>query len=204
MKSEIYLDGMLIGYAKSGQEFANEVRRNRRLGIISGEINVAYFKKLNEVHVNSDRGRVRSPYIVVEKGASTFTPELKERLAKKEIDFNYLVRRGIIEYLDAEEEENALIALSEDDITQETTHLQIDPVSILGLTMNLNVMSEYNTAGKHSLISNFTKQAQGLYAINFSKRYDPRAFMLYYPQRPIVSSITYRTLQMEKHATGQN
>ncbi|MCL4374070.1 MAG: DNA-directed RNA polymerase subunit B [Candidatus Marsarchaeota archaeon] len=204
MKSGIYLDGRLIGYTKSGEEFAKEVRRNRRLGLISGEVNVAYFKKLNEVYVNTDRGRVRSPYIVVENGVSTFTPEIKERLAKKEIDFNYLVRHGVIEYLDAEEEENALIAVREDAITQKTTHLQIDPVSILGLTMNLSVMNEYDTVGKHSLISNFTKQAQGLYAINFLKRYDPRAFLLYYPQRPIINSVAYRALQMEKHATGQN
>ncbi|MGC8647275.1 MAG: DNA-directed RNA polymerase subunit B [Candidatus Micrarchaeia archaeon] len=204
LKSGIYLNGRLIGYAKSGEEFAQEVRRNRRLGLISGEVNVAYFKKLNEVHVNTDRGRARSPYIVVENGVSKFTPELKERIAKKEIDFNYLVRRGVIEYLDAEEEENALIALSEEEIKPETTHLQIDPVSILGLTMNLSVMNEYDTVGKHSLVSNFTKQAQGLYAINFSRRYDPRAFLLYYPQKPIVSSIAYRALDMEKHATGQN
>ncbi|MGC8669536.1 MAG: DNA-directed RNA polymerase subunit B [Candidatus Micrarchaeia archaeon] len=204
MKTEIYLDGRLIGYTESGKDFAEEVRRNRRLGIISGEINVAYFKKLNEVHINADRGRVRSPYIIVENGVSKFTPELKERLAKKEIDFNYLVRRGVIEYLDAEEEENTLIAIKEEDITPKTTHLQIDPVSILGLTMNLSVMNEYDTVGKHSLISNFTKQAQGLYAINFMKRYDPRAFILYYPQKPIVNSVAYRSVHMEKHAAGQN
>ncbi len=204
MKCGIYLDGRLIGYTKSGQDFANEVRKNRRLGIISGEINVAYFKKQNEVHVNSDRGRVRSPYIVVENGTSKFTPELEERLKKKEIDFNYLVRRGVIEYLDAEEEENALIAIKKEDIKPETTHMQIDPAGILGLTMNLAVLPEYNTVGKHSLISNFTKQAQGLYALNFSKRYDPRAFLLYYPQMPVVSSAAYRSLNMQKHATGQN
>ncbi|MGC8495774.1 MAG: DNA-directed RNA polymerase subunit B [Candidatus Micrarchaeia archaeon] len=204
LKCGIYLDGRLIGYTKSGQDFANEVRKNRRLGIISGEINVAYFKKQNEVHINSDRGRVRSPYIVVENGASKFTPELEERLKKKEIDFNYLVRRGVIEYLDAEEEENALIAIKSEDIKPETTHMQIDPAGILGLTMNLAVLPEYNTVGKHSLISNFTKQAQGLYALNFSKRYDPRAFLLYYPQMPVVSSAAYRSLNMQKHATGQN
>ena len=123
--------------------FAEEVRKNRRLGVISGEINVCYIKKLNEVHINADRGRARKPYIVVENGASKFTPELLERLKSKEIDFNYLVRRGIIEYLDAEEEENTMVALSLEEIDEKTTHLEIDKASILGLTMNLT--SSLNT-----------------------------------------------------------
>ena len=105
-----------IGEVKSGKGFAEEVRKNRRLGLISGEINVCYIKKLNEVHINADRG-AQKPYIVVEDGASKFTHELLEsRLKSKEIDYNYLVRRGIIEYLDAEEEEDALVALSDEEI----------------------------------------------------------------------------------------
>ncbi len=159
----------------------------------------AYVKKLNEVHINADRGRARKPYIVVENGASKFTPELLERLKTKEIDFNYLLRRGIIEYLDAEEEENTNVALSIEDIDEKTTHLEIDKASMLGLTMNLIVFPEYNSIGRHPISSNFAKQSQGLYAINFNKRYDPRAFLLYYPQTPIVDSLAYRTLKMERH-----
>ena len=64
----------VIAEVKSGRAFAEEVRKNRRLGIISGEINVIYLKKLNEVHINADRGRARKPYIVVEAGASASTP----------------------------------------------------------------------------------------------------------------------------------
>ncbi len=81
-------------------------------------MNVAFIRKLNEVHVNADRGRARRPYIIVEQGRNKFTEELKQKLVNKEIDFNYLLRRGMIEYLDAEEEENALVALEETDITQ--------------------------------------------------------------------------------------
>ena len=85
----------------------------RRKGVISGEVNVAYLEKLNEIHVNTDRGRVRKPYIIVEGGKSKFTEEMAEKLEKKEIDFGYLIRSGIIEFLDAEEEENTLVAMNE-------------------------------------------------------------------------------------------
>ncbi len=200
----VYINGKLLGIVKDGRAYANEIRANRRNGIISGEVNVTYSKRLNEVHVFTDRGRVRKPYIIIENGKSRLTEELKQKLEAKEIDFNYLVRRGIIEYLDAEEEENILAAIDEEHITQKTTHLEIDPASNLSLIINASVFPEYNTIGKHSLISNFMKQAQGLYTLNFRNRYDARAFLLYYPQMPMVTSTTYRQLKMYRHAIGQN
>ena len=200
----IILDGRIIGSTKDGKAFAEEVRKNRRAGILPSEINVAYIKKINEVHINADRGRARKPYIVVENGKSTLTPELLQKLKNKEIDFNYLVRRGIIEYLDAEEEENILAAIDESHITDKTTHLEIDPVTMFGFTFNSIIFQEFNQAGRYALSANFTKQAQGLYTMNFNKRYDTRAYILYYPQRPIIDSVMYRTLNMEKHASGQN
>ncbi len=203
-KTKVYLDGRVIAEVKSGRAFAEEVRKNRRLGVISGEINVSYTKKLNEVHINADRGRARKPYIVVEGGQSRFTTELDSRLQSKEVDYNYLVRRGIIEYLDAEEEEDAFIALAQDQINEKTTHLEIDKASMLGLTMNCSVFPEYNSIGRHPISSNFAKQSQGLYAINFNKRYDPRAFIMYYPQIPIVNSMAYRALKIGTHPSGQN
>ncbi|MGC8568116.1 MAG: DNA-directed RNA polymerase subunit B [Candidatus Micrarchaeia archaeon] len=203
-KCQVFLNGKNIGYVKDGQAFANEIRKNRRLGLISGEANVAYFKDSNEIHINADKGRIRKPYIVVENGKSTFTQELKEKLARKEIDFNYLVRNGIIEYLDAEEEENIKAVLKEEDIDETTTHLEIDPASNLGLTMNLGVFPEYNTVGKHPISANFIKQSQGLFAINFNKRFDARGFVLYYPQVPIVDSAVYRAMKFERHPAGQN
>ena len=89
-KAKVYLDGRVIAEVKSGRAFAEEVRKNRRLGLVSGEVNVSYLKKLNEVHINADRGRARKPYIVVEGGISKYTPELKSRIESKEIDYNYL------------------------------------------------------------------------------------------------------------------
>ncbi len=114
------------------------------------------------------------------------------------------MRRGIIEYLDAEEEIEALVAISKEHIGERTTHLEVDPASIFGLTFNVSVFPEHNSVGKHPISANFIKQSQGLYAINFNDRYDARGFMLYYPQAPIVNSAAYRTMRLEGHASGQN
>ncbi len=203
-RCNVFLSGKYIGYVEDGAKFAEEIRRNRRLGAVSGEINVAYNKKLNEVMINADRGRVRRPYIVVEEGVSKFTDDLKERLARREIDFNYLLRRGVVEYLDAEEEENIVAALRPEDITRETTHLEIDPAALFGATFNVSVYPEHNSVGRHAISANFIKQSQGLYATNFNSRYDARAFLLYYPQTPIVDSVAYRKLRLGQHASGQN
>ncbi len=200
----VYLDGRSLGTVEDGKAFAAEIRENRRKGAVSGEVNVAYIKRVNEVHINADRGRARKPYIIVKDGQSLFTDEMKEKLKSKEIDFNYLVRRGVLEYLDAEEEENVSVALEESLISKDTTHLEIDPASMFGLTFSSTVFQEYNSVGRHPISSNFIKQSQGLYAINFNNRYDPRGYLLFYPQMPIVNSIAYRTLNINKHPSGQN
>ncbi|MCL4362858.1 DNA-directed RNA polymerase subunit B [Candidatus Marsarchaeota archaeon] len=203
-KCHVYLDGRAIGAVKDGNAFAEEIRANRRQGIISNEVNVAYFKKLNEVHINADKGRVRKPYILMENGKSKFTPELREKLKTREIDFNYLVRRGIIEYLDAEEEENVEVAIDEAHINKSTTHMEVDPAIMFGLTVNSSVYPEFNNAGRHPVAWNFMKQSQGLYSTNFNDRYDARSYILFYPQLPLIDSITYRTLGLERHPQGQN
>ena len=58
-------------YVKSGKALAEEIRKNRRAGMLSGEVNVLYIKRLNAVNINADRGRIRKPYIIVEAGRAS-------------------------------------------------------------------------------------------------------------------------------------
>jgi DNA-directed RNA polymerase subunit B len=200
----IFVDGKNIGRVSDGAAFATEIRANRRKGLLSGEINVAFIKELNEVHINADKGRVRKPYIVVENGKSKLDDQLMEKVRSKEIDFNYLVRRGIIEYLDAEEEENIYAAMRENEINSKTTHLEVDPAIMFGVTVNGSVFPEFNSVGKHPLAWQLMKQAQALPVMNFSNRFGARSFLLHYPQAPLIDSVTYRAANLSKHANGQN
>ena len=203
-KAYVYLNGKVAGVVENPLELAAEIRAARRKGMISGEVNVSYSDKLNSVNINTDRGRLRKPYIIVENGQSKFTKELEEKLKSREINFNWLLRNGIIEYLDAEEEENILVAMTEKDITEKSTHLEVDISAIFGFTINTSPYPEHNSLARHAMLANFTKQAQGLYATNFNQRFDSRSYVLFYPQKPIVTTAAYETVKITNHPSGQN
>jgi DNA-directed RNA polymerase subunit B' len=57
-----------------------------------------------------------------------------------------LINDGIVEYIDAEEEENALIALRSEDITTDHTHMELDPMCILGIGASLVPYPEHNSS----------------------------------------------------------
>ncbi len=203
-KCYLYLNGRVIGYIDEPLSFVGEVRNTRRKGQISGEVNIAYFERPNEIHVNTDRGRLRKPYIIVEGGRSRFTPELSDKLRRKEINFNYLLRNGVIEYMDAEEEENALVAMDPSGISESTTHLELDPASLFGFTIGTSPFPEHNALARHAMSANFIKQSEGLYATNFNQRFDSRSFILFYPQKPLVSTAPYDATGIMNHPSGQN
>jgi DNA-directed RNA polymerase subunit B' len=203
-KYYLYLNGRILGYVDDPKTYVKEVREARRKGLISGEVNVALIEKLNSIDINTDKGRIRKPYIIIEDKKSKLTPELLDKLWKHEIDFNYLLRNGILEYLDAEEEENAIVAFGEEDITDQTTHMEIDVTAIFGFTVNTTPFPEHNNIARHAMLANFTKQAEGLYASNFNIRFDSRAYLLFYPQAPIVTTSAYEGVNIKHHPSGQN
>ncbi len=201
---EVYVDGQLIGFHPNGKELTRLLREKRRKGVVTNKLNVACYEDKKEVVVNLDSGRVRRPLIVVENGKSKLTPELKEKLAKGEIDFDYLIKKGIIEFLDADEEENAYVAIYEKDLTKEHTHLEIDPLFILGVDASLLVLAEKDRGDRLNYGSRMIVQALGIYAKNFPIRTDTTAYLLAYPQKPIVESDSSNFVGLYQHPTGQN
>ncbi|RLI13080.1 DNA-directed RNA polymerase subunit B [Candidatus Bathyarchaeota archaeon] len=206
--AKVFVDGCPIGYHSFPRKLVKELREARRRGDLSSEINVAYFSKINgsndEVYVNCDEGRVRRALIIVEDGEPKLGPEEIEKVKKGEWKWEDLIKRGIIEYLDAEEEENALIALDPKDVTSEHTHLEITSYSIFGICASLIPYAEHNQSPRNSYESAMAKQALGIYASNFPFRVDSRAHILHYPQIPIVQTKPMEIIGYDLRPSGQN
>ena len=203
-KTSVYLNGRLIGFHESGKMLISELRSKRRSGSLSPQVNFHYNQKTEDLFINGDQGRARRPYIVVESGQSRLTPVLLDQLAKSEITWGSLVKLGVIEYLDAEEEETAYVALKQEDITPEHTHLELSPSSIFGVTVSVLPFPEYNSSPRITMACAMAKQSLGTYTVNFNMRNDSRGHILYYPQQPLAQTKAYGLLGFAERAAGQN
>ncbi|MBS7643281.1 DNA-directed RNA polymerase subunit B [Candidatus Bathyarchaeota archaeon] len=208
--AKLFVDGRLIGYCTDPYRLIREVREMRRRGELSSEINIAHFvsglqnRLSHEIYVNCDAGRVRRPLIIVENGEPKLKPEHVLRIRSGELKWEDLVKQGIVEYLDAEEEENAYVALSVAQINKDTTHLEIAPCTILGICASLIPYAEHNQSPRNSYEAAMAKQALGVYATNYFNRVDSRAHLLHYPQVPLVRTDPMSVIGYDKRPSGQN
>lgn len=204
--SKVFLNGRFIGYVESGAELAQTIRRLRRQGRIHHEINVAHYLdgEIDEVYVNCDAGRLRRPVLVVENGELKLKPEHIELLRKGEWKWSDLIEYGIVEYLDAEEEENALIAETPWEIGPEHTHAEITPAAILGIVALVIPFIEYNQSPRNSYEAAMAKQALGIPALNYRLRMDPRMHIMHYPQKPLVKTRVFEFLPLDEMPFGTN
>jgi DNA-directed RNA polymerase subunit B' len=202
--SEIFVNGKFAGDVDNGKDFVSQVRNARRTGALPVNMNVIYEEHLDQVFIETCRGRTRRPLIVVKDGIPLLTEKHIKQLQKNELGWNDVVSQGIIEYLDAGEEENALVAFDEKELTSEHTHLEITPLAMMGIVTTLVPWGDHNPSARLAIGSKNQKHAIGFYAANFPARMDMDVNLLHTPQVPIVQSIMHELSAYNAHPSGQN
>ncbi|MEN6609404.1 MAG: DNA-directed RNA polymerase subunit B [Methanoregulaceae archaeon] len=203
-KSRVFVDGALIGLVEDPRELVGKIRLMRRQGAIPTEVNVSLKEYNGDVVINTDRGRARRPLIVLQNGKPLIGEDDIERLRSKEIAFGDLVRKGLLEFVDAEEEEDLLIAINPDQITPEHTHLEIDPSLILGIGAAHVPFPEHNASPRVTMGAGMVKQALGFGAANMKLRPDTRGHLLHYVQKPLTHTQTSELIGSDDRPAGQN
>jgi len=206
--ARIFVDGKLIGYHKDGEKLANSLRELRRSSKIHPHVGISIHQPEQEgatkrLYVNCNAGRVLRSLIIVKDGKSVLTQDLLDKVTKKLVSWNDLIRMGIIELVDANEEENCFITF-DDKHVKKHTHIEIFPSAILGAGASIIPYPEHNQSPRNTYESAMAKQSLGFSTPMMNTSTYVRQHSMLYPQTPIVTTKAMGLLGLEKRPAGQN
>lgn len=209
---KVFVNGAWIGNVKEGKDsqFVYFLRNKRRNGILSFETSIAHDSSLKEVRIHTDSGRILRPLLVVKEESNelALNHDMLRGLIERTITFDKLVESGVIEYLDTDEEEQTLIAISvdklKDDEYGKATHCEIDPSTILGVSASSNPFPDHNQGPRNTYQASMGKQAVGIPISSFLNRMESLSHFLWYPQKPLVINRNSVYFGESKYPCGQN
>jgi len=206
--TRIFVDGRLIGYFKDGNQLAESLRELRRNSKIHPHVGISFHKSdiegaTKRLYVNCNAGRVLRPLIIIKDNRSLLTQELIEKVSKKLLSWNDLLRMGVLELIDANEEENCYVTLDEKD-TKNHTHLEVFPPSILGAGASIIPYPEHNQSPRNTYESAMAKQSLGFSTPMMNTSTYVRQHLMLYPQTPMVNTKAMKLLGLEDRPAGQN
>lgn len=200
----ILVNGTPIALTEVPKRFVTTFRNLRRRGRISEFVSFTINHKYNTVNIATDEGRICRPLIIVEDGRSKVTASHLELLRAGKMDFDDFLAGGLVEYLDVNEENDAMITMYESDIDKYTTHLEIEPFTILGVVAGLIPYPHHNQSPRNTYQCAMGKQAIGAIGYNQQQRLDSLLYLMVYPQKPLVKTRTIELIHYEKLPAGQN
>ncbi|MDC0193465.1 DNA-directed RNA polymerase subunit B [Candidatus Nitrosopelagicus sp.] len=206
--TRIFVDGKLIGFHKNGKELTEELRTLRRSSKIHPHVGISIYEPdekdaTGRLYVNCNAGRVLRPLIIIENDKTRLTEEFLDKISKKLISWNDLIRMGIIELIDANEEENCYVTFDLAN-TKKYSHLEIFPSAILGAGASIIPYPEHNQSPRNTYESAMAKQSLGFSTPMMNTSTYVRQHFMLYPQTPIVTTKSLSLLGMEERPAGQN
>lgn len=229
---KIFVNGMWLGVHKEPNILVNQLRNLRRNGIINIYTSISWYIEINEIHIQTDGGRICRPLYIIKDNKFLMTDKIAQELKDNKKEWhNLLVQNmddnidtckdsvelnsdsAVIEYIDQQEADTSMFAMTITDVQNNSkendsyynfTHCEIHPSMILGVLVTNIPFPDHNQAPRNLFQCAMGKQAVGIYATNFRKRIDTMGHILHYPQQPLVNTRPSYYVNANKMPSGQN
>ena len=193
----------------------------KRNAVINPLTSIALYIEWSEIHIQTDGGRYTRPLFIVNDNKLLMTHNLLKHSWHQLVDGSCGRRigneprtglnGGVIEYVDTNELENSMVAVTAHKLTELTpddntfiryTHCEINPMMIKGVISQMIPFANHNQSPRNCYQSSMGKQAIGYYALNYNYRMDTLAHVLVYGHKPMVSTRTMKYTLMDQVPSG--
>ncbi|TNY22999.1 hypothetical protein DMC30DRAFT_348068 [Rhodotorula diobovata] len=148
--TKVFVNGVWQGVHRDPAQLVSTIKSLRRRGDISYEVSIVRDVRERELRLFTDAGRVCRPLFVVEDQRLALRKEHIDALnrdpaahalggggddddddeASRKLKWHDLVEQGIVEYLDAEEEETVMICMTPEDLESSRHHAETGELEV--------------------------------------------------------------------------
>ena len=233
--SIVFLNGIWICNVESEDlhEFLTTLHDAKLNGVIGSTVSISYNDITDEIFIWTDGGRFFRPVLIVKDNECLFDKMFDEKkmkdLLQKEpsitMDKFMLKYPGLIEYIDCDEQNCAMIACTNKDLINNKysniadkdvdinnhyvgmfnkyTHMEIHPVFLLGLNTSTTPFINH-TNGARTIV-HYTQGKQGMTIYNSAYRFrNDKAFLAYHPHKPLLTTKGMKYSYYDVLSPGEN
>jgi DNA-directed RNA polymerase II subunit RPB2 len=210
---KVFINGVWVGSTDKPVEVYQNLKQKKHRGIINIYTSITLNYGKMEIRICNDGGRMTRPVLKVHNNQALITEEIINKLKNRELQWMDLLTNGrleesVIEYIDPEEQNNAMIAMKfrgkyvHDIKNTKYEYCEIHPCTLLGVLGSCVPFPDCNQAPRNTYQCAMAKQAIGISAMNYDKRMDKTTYTLNYPTRPLVDTRIMDFLSLNKIPSG--
>ena len=228
---KVFVNGIWVGITRDPMHLYREFKLKKWRGIINIYTSVVFDYPNAEIRICNDAGRMMRPLLLVNQETNKLfiTKQIIDRVAAKEIGWDDLLthivgehgddrgehgEHAVIEYIDPDEQAFSMIAMRPKHLSRNETqaatspyiykysHCEIHPSTIFGILASCIPFPEHNQAPRNTYQCAMGKQAIGIYVTNYQRRMDKTAYVLTYPNRPLVDTRLMQMIQLAEIPSG--
>jgi DNA-directed RNA polymerase II subunit RPB2 len=209
---KVFINGAWVGITNKPIDLYESLKKKKYSGIINIYTSIVFDYLKKEIRICNDAGRLTRPLYKVKDNKVLLTKDVVNRINSKDLCWNDLITNSkldesIIEYIDPEEQNHAMIAMKSkqkvfDNFRYNYSHCEIHPSTMFGILASCVPFPEHNQAPRNTYQCAMGKQAIGIYATNFDTRMDKTTYILNYPSRPLVETRVMDFINLDSIPSG--